>query len=383
MNTEDRITKAKVALLISQPWFGQLSCYLTLIENNKIDSAAIDERGYFYYNLKFIEKCSDIELKGLVMHEILHLAYQHPFRIQHRDQTIFNIAADLKINYELIRLDNHTLELPKGGLMPNWEGKWSCANAKVENIGEKTTEQIYEELKKQAFKIPSFILDLLKGQSGVEEIPPSQIPVLAREWQARIDAANTQLRGDVPEGLARELKALENPELPWIQILRQRLRKMTRERTWKKVNKKYLPFYFPASTVIKGLTAVVAIDTSGSISQEQLTKSLSEIWGLAETFRSVRLFLMTCDADVWDTMELRNGNKAKLLKMKMRGGGGTDFRPVFKLVKKNYQNMIDCLVFFTDGYGTFPEKKPFYPVYWITDSRDVKYPFGKVIYLKE
>jgi len=158
---------------------------------------------------------------------------------------------------------------------------------------------------------------------------------------------------------------------------------MTRERTWKKINKKYLPFYFPASTAQKGLNAVVAIDTSGSISQDQLTKALSEIWGLAQAFRSVRLFLMTCDADVWDTMELKNGNKAKLLKMKMRGGGGTDFRPVFKKIKKEYQNLIDCLVFFTDGYGDFPDKKPFYPVYWITDSRDVKFPFGRVIYLKE
>jgi len=223
----------------------------------------------------------------------------------------------------------------------------------------------------------------MKGQAGVEEVPANQLPVLSKEWQSRVESANTQLKGDVPEGLLRELKALENPELPWVQIIRQRLRKMTRERTWRKVNKKYLPYYFPGVTAQKGLNAVVAIDTSGSMSQEQLVKALSEIWGLVQSFRSVKLYLMTCDADVWDVVELKNGNKNLLKKLKMHGGGGTDFRPVFKLVKKNYQNMIDCLIFFTDGYGDFPEKKPYYPVYWITDSRDVQFPFGKVIYLKE
>lgn len=383
MTPEERIMKAKVSLLISQPWFGQLSCYLNLISTKKIDSAAINERGDFYYNPKFIENCSDKELKGLVCHEILHLAYQHLFRVQNRDRIIFNIASDLKVNQELLTSIDRSLELPKGGLIPHY-GEWECGNAKIEKIGEKTTEQIYQELKKQAFKIPIFIMDLREGgKGGIEEIPAKALPGLSREWQSRIDTANAQQKGNVPAGLLRELKALENPELPWYQIIRQRLKAMSRVRTWKRPNKRYLPWYFPGATRNKGLTAVVAIDTSGSMSTKQLTKAVSEIWGLAQAFRGIKFYLITCDADVWDVMELNNGNKQKLKNLKMKGGGGTDFRPVFKLVKKDYQNLIDCLIFFTDGYGDFPGKKPFYPVYWVTDSRDVKWPFGKVIYLKE
>ncbi len=382
MNSEQRITKAKVSLLISQPWFGQLSCYLNPVETKKIDSAAINERGNFYYNPKFIERCSDKELKGLVCHEILHLAYQHPFRIQNRDHKIFNIAADLKINHELQHCLGRSMELPKGGLMVNY-GKWECANAKVENIGEKTTEQIYKELMKQAFKIPNFILDLMKGQGGIKEVNSKELPGLSREWQSRIDSANAQQKGNVPEGVLRELKELEYPELSWLQIIRQRLKAVSRVRTWKRPNKRYLPWYFPGATRNKGLTAVVAIDTSGSMSSKQLTKALSEIWGLTETFKGIKFYLTTCDAAVWDVLKIDYRNKIKLKQIKMRGGGGTDFRPVFKLVKKDYQSEIDCLIFFTDGYGNFPDKKPFYPVYWVTDSRDVKFPFGKVIYLKE
>lgn len=386
MNIEDRITKAKVSLLVSQPWFGQLSCYINFRETPEMDSAAINERGDLFYNSKFLEGLSDRELKGLLCHEILHLAYQHPFRVQTRDQLIFNIAADLKVNDELTSGHDQTLDLPKGGLMPNY-GEWHCANAKVENIAEKTTEQIYEELKKQAFKIPKFMVDLLKGQQGqkgVEEVPSNQLPALQAEWKARIEAANAQLKGNIPAGLLREMQALENPELPWLQIIRQRLRAASKKLSWKKINKKFLPHYFPGSTRVKGITAFIAVDTSGSMSAQQLKKALSEIWGLAQAFRHIRLWLFTCDADVWDRFELTNGNKEKLKKIRMRGGGGTDFRPIFKIAKKEFQNKIDCLIFFTDGYGDFPDKAPFgYPVYWITDSRDVKFPFGRVVYLKE
>ena len=154
---------------------------------------------------------------------------------------------------------------------------------------------------------------------------------------------------------------------------------MLKVRTWKKVNKKCLPFYFPGTAKHKGLQAAIAIDTSGSISQGQLKKALTEIWGLALAFKAIRFYIMICDADVWDVFELKNATKNKLLKLALRGGGGTDFRPVFKLIKQKYQNMVDCLVFFTDGYGDFPAEKPFYPVYWVTDSTDVTWPFGRVI----
>ena len=50
--------------------------------------------------------------------------------------------------------------------------------------------------------------------------------------------------------------------------------------------------------------------------------------------------------------------------MKIRGLGGTDFRPVFSyvewLIEKKEFNNLKGLIYFTDGYGTFPERKPPY-----------------------
>ena len=74
-----------------------------------------------------------------------------------------------------------------------------------------------------------------------------------------------------------------------------------------------------------------------------------------------------------------------LKNMKPKGGGGTMFGPVFKTIKKEFRDNVDCLVFFTDGYlsDDWP-KKPRYPVYWVTRTEEggVEWPYGKVIYLK-
>lgn len=429
MTQEERVIKAKVNLLLNQPWFGQLACYLNLIEKeeNEIPTAAINERGDLFFNPKFIEQLKDSELRGLVCHEILHLAFQHPFRIQARNPVLWNIAADLKVNDEI--RDNQNISLPAGGLIPGYDSKWKFAGIQIKGIDTKTTEQIYEELyskvpkfeisisyrsgspskgkgqkgkdqqgsgsnkggtlKIDTSKLPKpwkdlvekMVKDLLKAQDK-KEVKPSDLSQLSKDWQERIDTANQTSKGSVPAGLARELKALENPELPWYQIIRQRFTKLVRKKTWRKPSKKWLPIYFPGSEKNKSIKAVLAIDTSGSMTTKDISKAVSEIWGIANTFKEFNLFIVFNDAKVWDIVEVSNGNKHKIKNLRPKGGGGTDFRPVFNLIKEKWQDRIDCLVFFTDGYGDFPNRKPLYQVYWITQSSDIKWPFGQEVRLK-
>lgn len=411
MTSKDRITKAKISLLINEPWFGQLACYLNLQERKKgFPTAAINERGDFFFNPEFIKRLTDLELKGLVCHEILHLAFQHPFRVQHRNPVLWNIAADLKVNAELTNRSD--LKLPQGGLIPDaYSHEWEYAKVKIKNIDKKTTEQIYAELynKVPKFKISiSFgkgggvkvntsqlpkpwkdlvdrlVKDLLKskGKPG-DKVTPKDLPGLSREWKARIDSANQTMKGDVPAGLAREMAALEHPELPWHRIITQRFSRLETEKTWRRPSKRWLPYYFPGTQKNKSLRAVIALDTSGSMSKEDITKAISETWGIATAFRKFKLYIIANDAKVWDVIEVTNGNRELIKRLSPRGGGGTDFRPVFNLIKKRFKNQIDCLVFFTDGYGDFPSKKPVsYQVYWVTQSDDVRWPFGKVIRIK-
>jgi predicted metal-dependent peptidase len=408
MNIEQRLIKAKVKLLLTEPWFGQLACYLNLKEDKKIPTACINERGDLFYNPDFSNLLSDQELKGLVCHEILHLAYQHPFRLQNRNLILWNIAADLKVNSEISR--NNELALPKGTLTPEY-GEWECGDVKIENINEKTSEIIYDELSRSipSFQvtistgkdgqqkvdiddsnlsgsmkdlIKNFIQDLTKSSDPKDKIGNEELKELSGTWKERVNSANELCKGNIPSGLKRELDALQNPDLPWFQIIRQRFSRLVRKRTWRLPNKKWLPHFFPGAEKNKTLKAVIAIDTSGSMSKADITQAMSETLGIANAFSSFTLYVVFNDAEVWDILEVKNGNKQKILKLIPKGGGGTDFKPVFNLIKKKFMDKIDCCIFFTDLWGDFPEEAPPYKTYWVSQTTDEEIPFGELIHLK-
>lgn len=412
MTEEQRITKAKIGLVIEEPWFGQLACYLNLKETKTVPTAAINERGDFFFNPDFIKTLSDPELKGLVCHEILHLAFQHPFRMTTRNLILWNIAADLKINDEL--RNHRTAKLPKGGLIPDYDG-FSMDGVHIKDIPNKTTELIYADLHKQCppqvanisvslgsgdgksqgdvdlkdvkgpWKdlIKGMVRDLIKGAKDEEKMTEADMKRLKKDWEERIDGANQMHKGDIPAGLKRELDELEYPQLPWYQIIRQRLARLAFRKTWAQPNKKWLPNFFPGRVKNKSLKAVISIDTSGSMSRHDVTKALSETVGIANAFTHFVFHIIFNDCDVWDIIEVKSTNREKLKRIVPLGGGGTDFRPVFDKIKKEFNNQIDCLVFFTDGYGDFPAHQPPYQVYWVTENpTEVDWPFGKVISLK-
>ena len=408
LNIEQRITKAKCQLLIHEPWFGQLACYMNIYATKDLPietPACVTVTGDMYYRPDWMSKLSDKEIKGIICHEIMHLAYSHLTRLQQRDAKLFNTAADLKINNDI--QDSGHMVLPSGLLLPNY-GSWEYQlkdgkKVEIDNIQEKTTEQIYEELKQQLPPEQKFMLDIMIG-SGMgnnnkkggknkvgkkllkklkKRFSKSELDNLAREWQGRVNSANQLTKGDTPGGLLREMAKLENPELSWLQIIQTRFSKSEKSRTWRTPNKRWLPFYFPAQIKTKGLKAVIAIDTSGSMSERELTQALSEIWGLSQQYKTIQLFVVTCDAKVHDIFEVKNGNRTRLFDIiKLRGGGGTSSIPIFNLIKKTYKDMIDCLIFFTDLETDFPNKAPLYPTYWVSQYHDATVPFGKVIKLR-
>jgi predicted metal-dependent peptidase len=108
------------------------------------------------------------------------------------------------------------------------------------------------------------------------------------------------------------------------------------------------------------LKLAVCLDTSGSISIQKGSIMLVETYGIADAFDSFEMMLILCDADIqkWDI--LQRGDEIPKLFI---GRGGTDFRPPFKLVEDQNFNP-DCLIYFTDLEGTFPEQPPTYPVIW-------------------
>lgn len=115
---------------------------------------------------------------------------------------------------------------------------------------------------------------------------------------------------------------------------------------------------------------VIAIDTSGSTSGELVQAFLQKTYNILKQeegfFRRFTLHIIQCDAEIQEDKRITNQHEFDLYiaNMKIRGLGGTDFRPVFKYVdelieKKEFSN-LKGMIYFTDGYGTFPTKQPNY-----------------------
>lgn len=115
---------------------------------------------------------------------------------------------------------------------------------------------------------------------------------------------------------------------------------------------------------------VIAIDTSGSVAGEQVQTFLQKTYNILMStesfFSKINVHIIQCDATIQEDAKITKQEEFDeyLKNMKLHGFGGTDFRPVFSYVdwlreQKEFQN-LKGLIYFTDGWGTFPAEKPAY-----------------------
>lgn len=132
---------------------------------------------------------------------------------------------------------------------------------------------------------------------------------------------------------------------------------------------------------------VIAIDTSGSVAGELVQKFVQKTYNILKStesfFTKINLHIIQCDAAIQEDVKITTQQEFDdyLKTMKLHGFGGTDFRPVFSYVTA----MIECgefdnlkgMIYFTDGYGTFPLKKPDFDAAFVfvdDEADDIKVP---------
>jgi len=181
-------------------------------------------------------------------------------------------------------------------------------------------------------------------------------------------------RGTMPGGMEELLeKFLAEPIIPWPQILRTlctRTRQTKLDRGMARPSRRrhgvpdILPF--PGRARDNRFTIVYAVDTSGSMSTDDLKMAAQELLNIVRTEQDVKLHVMYCDADLHVEYEVEN---IEDIDFRMVGRGGTDFNPPFirtrELLKSD--EAPDVLVYATDGYAPAPDpdnRVPI-PVIWL------------------
>lgn len=129
---------------------------------------------------------------------------------------------------------------------------------------------------------------------------------------------------------------------------------------------------------------VIAIDTSGSTSGELVQKFVQKTYNILKStesfFSKINLHIIQCDADIQEDKKItcQEDFDEYLKTMQIRGLGGTDFRPVFEYVEELRHNQellnLKGLIYFTDGCGEFPAKKPDYDTAFVFIDDDYNNP---------
>jgi predicted metal-dependent peptidase len=404
-----KISKAKLFIVtLGAEYDIQLFSYLLLNAKIKIIPREIegfhaysDMYGNVYIVDEVVANNKIPVIASIILHEILHSVRDDVGRIKgmkDEDMRTWNFVADAFINEWLASAN---MQLPVGSVREE-----HLSDVLHGRLYEYTTEQVYNLLIKNKRKTLTIVngcgLDKkykkLKSEGKLQ--PLSNKLKVNKEgasldgkdkkedfsWTEKLkegmDIVKTQGKLPSPYSQAIEYELLK-PKISWNLILNKMLRSfIPKEYSIAKFDEVMwtnFKYWLPDITGQEH-EVIYAIDTSGSISKEEFDEAITELNNLITKY-DAKAFLITCDATVQSAQYIRN----KLPDKVEYAGGGTDFRPVFNYIAKELNNgrKFAALIYFTDGYGTYPEKNTLsIPVIWLltTDSKDNKPPFGEVIY---
>lgn len=316
---EEKLKTARIGLLIRQPFFGSMATNLELIRDDDFDTAATDGR-YFYYNLAFINSLTLKQTEFLFGHEVLHNVFEHLLRKEERHMKAWNIACDYVVNDILVE---------------------SKIGEKIENLllDEKYhgwyAEAVYDDLMKNAKHIDfddllSKLLDdhmdgLEKKGKGLTESEKNEMRNRIRE--NLLNSIQTAA-GNLPAGVDRYVNELTSPKMNWKELLRQDIQStMKTDYSFYRPSKKGRSegIVLPGSIKEHGLDICIGIDTSGSISDEDLKVFLSEIQGIMSQYTDYTIRVWCFDTEIHNEQIFRSDEGADITTYKAKGGGGTLF----------------------------------------------------------
>jgi predicted metal-dependent peptidase len=271
---ERRLSASQLRLRSRHPFFATLALFAPVTITERVETAATDGRS-IYFNPGFLGGLANEEVDGVLLHEVLHAALLHVTRRGEREPRRWNYAADIVVNGMVSEQD---LALPPGAVqMPKW--------------ADRSVEEVYDLLQKHRTRIPAkLMLDLEPepaGGEGEADAPTTAASAaeLRAHWRMALQQAKVIARrassgqGTGSAGHGLEWDRLETPQIDW------------RAELWRYLVQTPVDFEgYDRRFVYRGLyidqmageslELWVAIDTSGSVGQDELSQFMAELRGI-------------------------------------------------------------------------------------------------------
>lgn len=298
---------------------------------------------------------------SLLIHETMHCAYMHMGRLAGRDPLRWNYATDYVINLQLHERGFH--------IGPGWllDTKYAGMSA----------DEVYKLLEDED-------LEMLGNPIGGDLEEPTEDPDLEKDITDIVVRARIQSKmsndkpGTIPGDIELLLDKILNPKLPWQRILQKYLQKFNKsDYSFRRPNRRFFPkHHLPSLWGESLIDLAVAVDISGSVSDEEFNRFVSEIAGILRMMMPEKITLIQFDTNLKSVDVVKN--VLELVNVPFTGRGGTKIQPVMEWCEKNNPQ---CLMVFTDGEFRFPLNTLRTDTVWlIHNNPGWKAPWGKTIH---
>jgi predicted metal-dependent peptidase len=391
-----RVERARIDILLEHPYFAAALLAIPLRGTSEaaIAQALVTDGSRIVYRYDLVAALERPKVRRLIMHALAHVLLRHPDRGGSRDWSLWTVACDVAVELLFDQL-----------------GMKSDENVrKLRIFADDSAERIYERLHEEAEaarSAPRFpplprpacsddgMLPGARDRSDTEALDDMSRSRLEDDSRAREEIDRATAGAEAPSGTElkhlsheflrdiegkpkrrgragpgsgkAELDAAAREQVCWRRVLaRFMLEPIDREWSFARPNRKHIwrGLYLPGPIDVEGGRFVVAIDTSGSMSDEILRVMLGEIDAIRRLC-ACELTVLQFDAAIHATAEFsascaEDARIGSTKVMRVFGRGGTDLRLPFRWAEEELRNgrRISALIVCTDGYGPLPQGTP-------------------------
>ncbi len=399
---EQVLALAKDSLLVHLRFLDVAVSQLLCVPRQGISGVATDMVSFFYDPVFLLKQYRQEPhfCARAYLHALLHCIFSHGFRYEKKEASLWDLSADLAVEHTILEMD-----LPFAGLSTDAQARHVLQELSGQGNG-LTAERIYryflshppkEEEKKRLRTL--FFRDShdLWKQKRQQELTVTEEMWKKISRRVQADLKSFSKGQTEAESLMQNLSEAVRDRCDYTKLLR-RFTVMGEDLSVNEEEFDYIYYTYGLShygnlpliepleyrDVKKIKEFVIALDTSASCKGPLLRRFLRRTYSILKStehfFQKINVHILQCDSQV--RMDTRIGCQEDLedflRREKLQGFGSTDFRPVFSYVERlqesgEFEN-LKGLLYFTDGYGVYPERMPDYDVLFLFPEEDDKRP---------
>ncbi len=377
----EKITKARFWALRQPQWLpiANVGSICDWEMSSGIPTAATNGK-WVKFNPEFVAGLNEKQVRFLVLHELMHVAFRHMkvyMNLSQENPRLANIATDAFINTTLMHEDPENLEFIE-----------KCVPAEDRWVGKSALEIYIELLQEQGGQEQGGQEQGGQGQGHDSHDWDSADEVDGDDLQKQVDRAIRQgkMMADKMSGkTSGVIGDLLKVKQDWRTLLAEFINDTCNgagESTWARQDRRFLHSgtYMPGSVSEQVGELVIGFDTSGScFGSDEMTLFVSHVAAIIEQVRPAKVHVAYVDTSVAGFQTFEDGQFA-VASMKPEGGGGTNLPVLWGYLARNRIDPVAC-VFLTDGktdFGTPPN----FPVLWAMTT-DTTAPYGTNVRIEQ